>query len=162
MVRQLGPFTFFVTFSSADLRWAEVIQAVARQYGVHLTEDDVNTMSWEDRCSWIRRNPVIVAREFDFRWKWLFEKLLKLPASTLGRLKDFIIKTEFQQRGSPHIHCLLWIEDAPRLETHSVETVTQFVDKYISCALPDDRELNDLVCALQTHTCSKRCLRHEK
>ena len=164
MVRQLGPFTFFVTFSSADLRWPEVIKTVARQYGHELSIDQVKAMSWEDRCSWIRRNPVIVARQFDFRCKTLFDKLLKPPASLLGPMTDYLIKTEFQQRGSPHIHCLIWVEGAPRLEDSSRESVIDFIDKYISVTMSNEQDpgLTDLVQNLQVHKCSKRCEKKKK
>lgn len=41
MVRQLGIPTWFMTLTSADLRWPEVIMSVAHQYGEQLTEEQV-------------------------------------------------------------------------------------------------------------------------
>lgn len=41
MVRQLGIPCWFITLSSADLRWPEVIITVARQYGEILTPNQV-------------------------------------------------------------------------------------------------------------------------
>jgi len=42
MIRQLGTPTFFFTLSAADMKWPDVIQTIARQYGVHYTEAQVS------------------------------------------------------------------------------------------------------------------------
>ena len=36
MIRQLGTPTWFFTLSAADMKWPEVIQTIARQYGKNL------------------------------------------------------------------------------------------------------------------------------
>lgn len=66
-VKLLGPFTWFITLSAADLQWPEVIQIIARQYGQSFSDQDIEDMAWEEKCSWIRRNPVTAARHFDYR-----------------------------------------------------------------------------------------------
>ena len=48
MIRQLGIPTWFLTLSAADMQWPDVIQTIARQYGTILTDEDVQTMSFED------------------------------------------------------------------------------------------------------------------
>ena len=35
------------------------------------------------------------------------------PHSPFGNVVDFVYRTEFQKQGSPHIHGLLWVKDAP-------------------------------------------------
>ena len=35
----------------------------------------------------------------------------------IGEIKDYFWRVEFQQRGSPHIHSLWWVEDAPDIKT---------------------------------------------
>ena len=40
---------------------------------------------------------------------------------------------EFQQRGSPDIHALFWVKDAPQCEQNANKEIIHFVDKYISC-----------------------------
>ncbi|KAH3747049.1 hypothetical protein DPMN_181470 [Dreissena polymorpha] len=45
-LRQLGPYTFFITGSAAEFHWIEVIQVVAKQYGKHLTDQEVEYMDW--------------------------------------------------------------------------------------------------------------------
>ena len=33
----------------------------------------------------------------------------------LVKITYYAIRVEFQARGSHHVHCLLWVEDAPKL-----------------------------------------------
>ena len=71
-----------------------------------------------------------------------------------------MIHIEFQARGSPHAHTLIWIKDAPKLGYADEADVKAFIDKYISCSLPDnDEELRDLVEGLQIHCHSPTCRR---
>lgn len=81
----------------------------------------------------------------------------------IGKIKDYFYRVEFQQRGSPHVHCLFWIENAPLIDKNSDEEVIQFIDKYVTCELPSqDDSLLDIVTSVQQHskrhskTCKKK------
>lgn len=88
-------------------------------------------------------------------------KFLKSKAATIGVDTNHIIRVEFQARGSPHIHCIFWIKDAPRIGHSSDEDVINFIDKHISCSIPeDDPDLAALVQDLQVHSHSSSCRRH--
>ncbi len=85
------------------------------------------------------------------------------PAHPIGKIKDYFYRVEFQQRGSPHVHCLFWIENAPLIDKNTDEEVVQFIDKYVTCELPSsDEELLDIVTTVQQHskrhskTCKKK------
>ena len=159
MIRQLGISTWFLTLSAADMKWPEVIQIIARQYGTFLSEEEVSNLSWEEKCSWLRRNPVTAARHFQYRLDLFWNDFLKSKANPVGELVDYMIRIEFQARGSPHAHTILWIKDAPRFGTDSLEEVTQYINKYQTCSIPiNDLELRDLV-QLQTHVHSSSCIR---
>ena len=54
----------------------------------------------------------------------------------LGEVSDHIIKTEFQARGSPHAHCLLWVKDATHIDIDFDEEVYAFIDEYILGIIP--------------------------
>ena len=43
-----------------------------------------------------------------------FQEFLKSPVNSLGELIDSGIRIEFQSRGSPHAHCVVWIKGAPK------------------------------------------------
>ena len=77
MIRQLGIPTWFFTLSAADMQWPDVIQTIARQYGTLLTDNDVKTMSFEEKSKWLRQNPVTSARHFQCRLNTFFQLFLK-------------------------------------------------------------------------------------
>ena len=75
----------------------------------------------------------------------------------LGKLKDWFYRVEYQQRGSPHIHMLIWLENAPIFGIDEDEDVVHFIDQIITCSKPhNDTELVDLV-NRQTHRHSHTC-----
>ena len=49
MIRQLGTPTCFLTLSSADMKWPDFIQVIAKQHGVEYADDDVLAMSFEEK-----------------------------------------------------------------------------------------------------------------
>ena len=158
MMRQLGLPTWFFTVSAADMQWPDLLQTIARQYGTILSDDDVKNLSYEERCRWLRSNPVTAARHFQYRLELLFRDVLKSNACPLGEIVDYVIRIEFQARGSPHAHTVLWVKDAPKVDVQTDEEVCNFIDKHMSCALPeDDASLCELVKSVQKHTHSAYC-----
>ena len=107
MVRQLGTPTWFFTLSAADLKWPDMIQTIAKQYGVYYTDDEVAGLSFDDKSNWLKHNPVTAARHFQYRLNALFQGFLKSTAKPLGEIVDYAIRIEFQARGSPHAHCVM-------------------------------------------------------
>ena len=160
MIRQLGTPTWFFTLSAADLKWPDIIQTIARQYGDAYTDEQVAALSFEEKSSWIRRNPVTAARHFQYRLNTFFSEFLKSPANPLGEIVDHAVRIEFQNRGSPHAHRVLWVKNAPKYDENPTAEVCAFIDKYISVSIPDNGELKDLVLQLQQHRHSSYCKRH--
>ncbi|XP_033967886.2 uncharacterized protein [Pseudochaenichthys georgianus] len=150
MVRQLGLPTFFCSFSAADMRWENLLISMMRQEG---RCDNVADLDWSDKCGLLRRNPVTAARMFDKRWRTFLKQVIQSPSQPIGKVVDFFYRVEFQQRGSPHIHAIFWIANSPQVDRDSDEEVVLFVDKYISCSLPEgDDSLQEQVSTLQTHS----------
>lgn len=159
-VRQLGIPTWFCSFSSADMRWNNLLYSILKQEGRTQTLEE---LQWADRCELLRRNPVTAARMFDFRWHCFLREVLMSASHPIGKIKDYFYRVEFQQRGSPHVHCLFWIENAPVIDKNTDEEVIQFIDKYVTCELPSqDDTLLDTVKTVQHHskrhskTCRKK------
>ena len=63
-VKQLGIPTWFMTLSCADLRWPELFQIIARTQGKNLTNEQIDALSYNERCSILNVNPVVVAKHF--------------------------------------------------------------------------------------------------
>ena len=156
MIRQLGTPTWFFTLSAADLKWPDMIQTIAKQYGVHYTDDEV------EKSNWLKRNPVTAARHFHYRLTVFFQGFLKSTAKPLGEIADYAIRIEFQARGSPHAHCVIWVKDAPEYGVDHDSKVCDFIDQYVSCKLPNqDGKLRELVLLLQQHKHSSYCKRNK-
>ena len=164
MIRQLGPCTWFITLSSADLKWKDTLRIIGQQQGRELSDADIDKLSWEERCDLLRCNPVTAASHFNDRvQQFLKHILLNKSINPLGEITDYKYRIEFQQRGSPHVHMLAWVKDAPSLEkdSYTCEEVREFVDECISCRLPPtDVELTNLLTTVQRHTHSAACRKH--
>ena len=115
MIRQLGAAQLFQTLSAAETRWVHLLKILSEIVGnVTLTDEQVNHMIWSHKCRLISSDPVTCARHFDYSIQHYFNDFLKSDVSPFGQLKDFWYRIEFQHRGSPHLHYLLWIADVPQ------------------------------------------------
>ncbi|XP_066928370.1 uncharacterized protein [Clytia hemisphaerica] len=158
MVKQLGPPTFFLTLSCADLRWNELISIIYKLKGQNVTNEFIENLSYHERCDLLNSNPVLVARHFQYRVEVFFKEIVL--DGPLGKTTYYAIRVEFQVRGSPHIHSFLWILNAPTLTPETKSEYVEFVDKIIKVCLPsqqEDPELFNLVKTYQLHRHSKTC-----
>ena len=88
-------------------------------------------------------------------------KVLKSAANPIGEITDFFYRVEFQQRGSPHIHALFWIKDAPKYPESPIDELTQFLDRHLSCEFQTNNEMEELV-NLQIHRHATSCKKSNK
>ena len=117
MIRQLSLPTWFMSLSAADTRWTELLRMLAKlNDGIEYSEKEVNDLTWQEKTKLVQKDPVTCSRYFDYRVQEFLNTVLKSACDPIGKVKDFFYRVEFQQRGSPHIHVLVWIENAPTLE----------------------------------------------
>lgn len=164
MVKQLGIPTWFMTLSCADLRWPELFQIIARTNGKNITDEEVEALSYDERCRLLNLNPVIVAKHFQYRVETFFTEILLTNAHPIGKIVYYALRIEFQMRGSPHLHALIWTSDCPKLTHETKEDYKDYVDQHVQAYLPDkdtDRELHELVKKYQTHSHSKSCRKYK-
>ena len=162
MIKQLGLPTWFMSFSCADLRWPEIIEIIQKIKGTEMTEEEIRNLSYKERTDILQSNPVLLARHFQYRVECFFKTVL--AKDTLGgTLKHYSVRVEFQARGSPHIHCMVWIEGAPILTHENLDEYRDFVDRVVKCDLPEDKEseLYKLVTTYQVHRHSKSCRKYK-
>ena len=163
MIRQLGPATLFITFSAAETHWYHLLQLLSKLVDdKQLTDDECKELSWSEKCRLINSDPVTCSRHFHYSFNAFLNTFIKSPLSPFGRLKDHWYRVEFQHRGSPHIHMLLWIEDAPQYGTHDDKDVISYIDKIISCRRTWNDEQVDQLIALQVHRHTKTCKKQIK
>ena len=157
MFRTLGPPTFFITLSADDMNWFDLMCVLAKCDGKNLSDDELST---SERRRLLSSYPVIVAHHFSHRFQAFMNHILNGASKPIGQIKDYFWRVEFQQRGSPHIHSLWWVEDAPDIKTvEGRRKAPGFIDKYVSCHVPRDGEddLKDLVLRLQKHNHTQTC-----
>ena len=102
MVDMLGMPTVFFTHSAADNQWPELARLICTD----------NPESSSSRCTAVNQNPAIA--------DWLFyERISKFVEAfyvdILGAT-DYWFRFEWQHRGSPHVHGLAWLPNAPDAE----------------------------------------------
>lgn len=83
-------------------------------------------------------------------------------AAPLGKIADWFYRVEYQQRGSPHIHMLIWLEDAPVYRCNNDSDVTTFIDKIITCKKPDNDPELVLLVNRQMHKHCQTCRKKSK
>jgi len=162
MVKQLGLPTYFMTLSCADLRWNELVEIIGKLNDLNLSKEDIENLNYFERTKILNSNPVLLARHFQYRVESFFKQMI--INGSLGKVIHYAIRVEFQVRGSPHIHSLLWVENAPVLSNETKYEYTKFVDTAVKCQLPNkenDEELFDLVKTYQTHSHSKSCRKYK-
>ena len=142
-----------------------MIQVVAVQFGKILTQKDVLEMSIADRSKYLSQNPTTGVQMFQHRLEAFFSEYLLCDTHPLGHITDYVIKIEFQMRGSPHAHCLLWVKDAPKIDKDPDDVVCAFIDKYITAVIPPVTSENEhhikLMDSLQKHTHSDYCCKNK-
>ncbi|XP_046145856.1 uncharacterized protein LOC123989199 [Osmia bicornis bicornis] len=135
MVNQLGVPTLFLTLSSADLWWP----CMMRHFGISSTEIEGMTEAQLSRLMQekLNENPLVADEYFSKRVE-IFMKILK----TKLNIADYWYRFEYQHRGSPHIHAILWLENAPDVRTfdycfqEEIETHKKFYDSLTSAMNP--------------------------
>ena len=164
MMKQLGIPTWFMTLSCADLRWPELFQIISRTNGTNMTDEEVDALPYDERCRLLNLNPVIVAKHFQYRVETFFTEVLLSRANLIGKIVYYALRIEFQMRGSPHLHALIWTSDCPMLTHDTKQEYIEYIDKHVQAYLPDkdkDLELYELVKKYQTHSHSKTCRKYK-
>ena len=117
MLRQLGRPTVFLTMSANEIGWTNLLKLLykLKNQGVQLTEEQVWALSYIEKCSLINEDPVTCAIYFNKLVNVVISILQPRTVSPFGkyRVVHYFKRIEFQYRGSPHAHILLWLDNAP-------------------------------------------------
>ena len=126
IVRHFGKPSLFITFT-ANPRWKEI------------QDELLPGQNASDR-------PDLVARVFNAKVKELL-KDLKVK-NVFGVYRGLVQTIEYQKRGLPHVHLLLFLDSASRFDT------AEKIDQIISAEIPsknDDLELYEIVTKNMVH-----------
>ncbi|KAK3914308.1 Glycine N-acyltransferase, partial [Frankliniella fusca] len=173
----LGLPTIFFTASAADVRWPRLRELIIERCGLPSADD-------KKYYQLVLDNPKICSDYFYEMFTMFFESIVLGSFEVL----DYWYRFEWQMRGSPHVHGVMWLQNAVDVNLLQAKfeevkiTVIQYFDKLISCESPnlnyidvgshpcsvkiaDISSVEDDVAALintvQMHVCSKKCIKNE-
>ena len=118
------------------------------------SDEEIQALNWAEKCQLIKSDPVTCARYFDYRVQMFLHKVLLSEVGPIGKIVDYFYRVEFQQRGSPHVHMLVWIANAPNMATHCEQDIIQFVDTYV---MTKKNPLVKYLVNYQTHRHARTC-----
>ena len=102
-------------------------------------------LSYHGRCRLLNSNPILVARHLQYQVEAFFKEIV--VGGPFRKIKKHVTDVKFQVCGSPHVHCFLWVVNAPVLPSHNKEEYVGFVDQTVHAFLHDrneNPELHDL------------------
>ena len=73
--------------------------------------EEIERMNSSEKNKLLSDNPVISTLHFQKRVEKLFDYFKNPEVFKPYFMKDFYLRVEFQARGAPHIHCLLWLNE---------------------------------------------------
>ena len=114
-LRQKGAPTLFTTFSCAEFDWDELVQNIYQT--VYKEKIDLETVknkdtAWKNKL--VSKNVVQSTIHFSKRT----DKIMALLTTgdifkhndVSYQAESYFYRVEFQARGAPHIHCLIWLK----------------------------------------------------
>ena len=107
MVKQFGCPTLFLTLSSADLRWNELVEVISNLNSLGLNHKDTEVLNYFERCNVLNSNTVLLDRHSQYQVKIFFKEILMIRSEPLGKVKYYTRRVELQFRGLSHIHRFL-------------------------------------------------------
>ena len=148
--REYGPSTLFMTFSCAEYD-SEDMERYLRKVN--------NVSPGYSHSKLCVEDPISVSRKYSQQFHTLFNEVL-IKGQVLGEITHYFWKKEYQARGAPHYHMVVWIRDVPVVGIDDPAVVTKFIDERITCKLPCEKSnpiLHKLVTKYNTHVCNKYC-----
>ncbi|KAL3218396.1 hypothetical protein MRX96_050728 [Rhipicephalus microplus] len=122
MIRQPGKATVFLTLSASEMHWPKLLELLAklqvRPQELGFDEDEINQRY---AAMLVNNDPAACAIYFEHMVRVIMKVLRNSrtrPFKPYHVVKSFK-RTEFQHRGSPHAHLLLWLNLAPNDEVQN-------------------------------------------
>ncbi|XP_034239380.1 uncharacterized protein LOC117644221 [Thrips palmi] len=92
-------------------------------------------MSSQEKLKLVREDPIVCAMMFREIVLQLKKYLRMKNKGPMGQyyMTDWFIRIEFQQRGAPHCHGLLWLNNGPDEPLIDREEAVRFADELLTC-----------------------------
>ncbi|XP_052119454.1 uncharacterized protein LOC113215117 isoform X1 [Frankliniella occidentalis] len=119
------------TRHAADLHWSDFFRLVS-------PGEDFETMTETRRQQLLCENPHIADTFFAERTKFFIRNVFKVKYN----VKDYWFRFEYQHRGSPHVHCIVYLDGAPDVSNlkdasqEHLNAVIRYFDSLVSTMNP--------------------------
>lgn len=144
MFKQLGPPSLFVTLSANDMHWPELIMTLKMC-------SFEKAKSLKNALNFVKEDPYMTALHFQRRFKALLKHVINGKLLPSGKVVDYFVRVEFQNRGSPHLHIFFWIENYNKFFSDQ-SRLLHYIDKTISTKVPDNPVIASLVKKISNST----------
>jgi len=167
MIRQLGKPTIFLTVSANEIGWTNLLHTIykLKNNGVSISEELIEQLHYNEKAMLINEDPVTCALYFNKLVDTLMNILSSPKLSPFGRhyVIHYFKRIEFQHRGSPHAHTLLWLAEAPDyvIGTES-SSLIELIDRVISVSASYASGHINLQKHHHTFTCYKNIIGNRK
>ena len=117
IMRQKGCPSLFFTLSMAEFDWPELLQEIIETvYRQKVTREQVEDLSPTQKNKLITENYVQSTLHFQKRIEKFFslmkyDNFFSNSGDKRYHVSSYFYRVEFQQRGAPHVHSLLWLKD---------------------------------------------------
>ena len=88
--------TYFLTLSSADLRWDGLPYIINKLNNLNLIDEEIRNLTYQQRIKLLNDNPVLVARHFQYKMQVFFKEIVL--DGPFGKTKYNALRIEFQER----------------------------------------------------------------
>ena len=117
MIRQKGAPTAFMTMSANETGWPHLIKLLykLKNSGTQISDEALSDMNYMQKSTLVNDDAVTCAIYLNKLFNTVLHILQSKTISPFGkyRVKDYFKRIEFQHRGSPHAHILLWLDNVP-------------------------------------------------
>lgn len=150
-----------IIFNSQEWSWPGLLKQLweSKNEGQFISEDEVIALSDTEKSELIRSDPVRVTTYYTERLEQVLRILQKESNVIFGEnwVVDFIRRREYQMRGAPHEHIILYCKDVipyrKGMDKELKKKLLQFLDKVISC----ENDPNNPNVDYQYHICTQTC-----
>ena len=120
LLRQQGCPSVFLTLSCAEFDWPELLKEIMETVlRKKVTKEDIEQLTPSEKNKLISDNVVQSTLHFQKRVDKMFS-LMRTDffdaSKTAYHVSSYFYRIEFQQRGAPHVHSLLWLKNRENQE----------------------------------------------
>ena len=113
-----------MSLSAPDTKWSDLLIFLGKlSIDMNFSAIDLEKLELQDKCNLVSKHPAASTGFFNKHINKFFKHILKSPFSPFGHLENSFYRVEFQLRGSPHIHALLWIHNTLKFDVSTDEEV---------------------------------------